>query len=127
MLHSGSFYAGDSRDNGGTSASIEQRLQRGAADVLKKHQNKTSTLTIGRLPDPRVMAEVRSGLEDESSEAEMVCTHCVFLYALQLNLAMFSHIAGSRTKYGITVALMPPADAMILCSSRPERRGDEHK
>ena len=78
MLHSGSFYAGDSRDNGGTSASIEQRPQRGAADVLEKHQNKTSTLTIGRLPDPRVMAEVRSGLEDESSEAEIVCTRCAY-------------------------------------------------
>ena len=73
MLRSGSFYAGD---NGGSSASIEQRSQRGAVDILKKHQNKTSTVTVGRLPDPRAMAEIRSGLEDESSEAEMVCTHC---------------------------------------------------
>ena len=73
MLVSGSFYAGD---NGGSSASIEQRPQRGAVDILKKHQNKTSTITVGRLPDPRAMAEIRSGLEVESSEAGMVCTHC---------------------------------------------------
>ena len=78
MLHSGSFYAGDSRDNGGTSASIEQRPQKGAVDILQKHQNKTSTPSVGRLPDPRAMVEIRSGLEDESSEAEMVCTHCAY-------------------------------------------------
>ena len=78
------------------------------------------TPTMSRLPDPRAMAEIRGGLEDESSEAEMVCTHCVFLYALQLKLAMFSHISGSQTKYGITVALVPSVDAVALYPSRSE-------
>ena len=68
MLGSGSFYAGDSHDHGGTSASIEQRSQKGAVDILKKHQNKTSTPSVGRLPDPRAMVEIRSGLEDERRE-----------------------------------------------------------
>lgn len=76
VLCLGSFYAGDSHDHGGTSASVKQRSRMGAVDILKKHQNKTSTLTVGRLPDPRAMVEIRSGLEDENSEAEMVCTHC---------------------------------------------------
>ena len=96
-------------------------------DVLEKHHSKNMTPTMSRLPDPRAMAEIRGGLEDESSEAEMVCTHCVFLYALQLNFAMGSHIAGPRSKYGITIVLMTSADAVVSCSSRSEGRGDEHK
>ena len=71
MLHS--FDAGDNYGHEGTNASIAQRSQSGAMDILKKHQSKSSTSTaIGRLPDPRAMAEIRSGLEDESSEAEVV-------------------------------------------------------
>ena len=116
-----------SHDREGTRAGVEQRIRSNAVDVLKKHHSKSMMPTVSRLPDPRAMAEIQGGLEDESSEAEMVCTHCVFLYALQLNLAMFSHIAGSQAKYGITVALVPSADTVVLCSSRSERRGDEHK
>ena len=121
-----SFDTGVDHDHEGTHASVEQRIRSGAADVLKKHHSKSMTPTVSRLPDPRGMAEIRGGLEDESSEAEMVCTHGIFLYAFQLNLTTFSHIAGSQTKYGITAALMSSADAVLLCSGRPERRGDEH-
>ena len=39
----------------------------------KKHQSKSIMRTVSQLPDPRAMAEIRSGLEDESSEAEAVC------------------------------------------------------
>ena len=96
-------------------------------DVLKKYHSKSMTPTVSRMPDPRAMVEIRGGLEDENSEAEMVCTHYAFLFALQLNLAMFPYFAGIQTKYDITTALIPSADAMVLCSGRPGRRGDEHK
>ena len=122
-----SFDAGIDHSREGMHASVEQRVRSGAVDVLKKHHSKSITPTVSRLPDPRAMAEIRGGLEGESSEAEKVCTHCVFLYALQLNSAMFSRIAGSQTKYGIIVVIMPSADAVVLCSCRSERRGDEHK
>ena len=115
-----SFDTGVDHDHEGTHASVEQRIRSGAADVLKKHHSKSMTPTVSRLPDPRAMAEIRGGMEDESSEAEMVCAHCVFLYALQLKLVMFSHISGSQTKYGITVALVPSVDAVALYSSRSE-------
>ena len=67
-----SFDAGDDHGHEGTNASVGQRSQSGAVDILKKHQSKTSTSTVDRLPAPRAMAEIRSGLEDESSEAELV-------------------------------------------------------
>ena len=108
------FDTGVDCDHEGTRASAEQRIRSSAVDVLKKHHSKSMTPTVRRLPDPRAMAEIRGGLEGESSEAEKVCTHCVFLYALQLNSAMFSRIAGSQTKYGIIVVIMPSADAVVL-------------
>ena len=68
-----SFEAGDDHDHEGASASIGQSSQSGAVDILKKHQSKSTMRTVSQLPDPRAMAEIRSGLEDESSEAEAVC------------------------------------------------------
>ena len=59
-------------DNEGTSASASQRPQSDGADVLKKHQGKSTALAVtGRLPDPRAMAGIRSGLEGESSDSEV--------------------------------------------------------
>ena len=110
------------------SADVGQRSQSGVVDVLKKHHSKSTMPTVTRLPDPRAMAEIRGGLlEDESSEAEAVRRSSCLSISLQLNTAMFSHIAGSQTKYGIIIVLLPSADTVVLCSSRPERRGDEHK
>ena len=122
-----SFDAGIDHGREGMHASVEQRVRSGAVDVLKKHHSKSITPTVSRLPDPRGMAEIRGGLEDESSEAEAVRRSLCLSISLQLNTAMFSHIAGSQVKYGITVALVPSADTVVLCSSRSERRGDEHK
>ena len=69
-----SFDADDDYDHEGTSTSVGQRPQSGAVDVLKKHQGKSTVpAVVGRLPDPRAMAGIRSGLEDESSEVEEVC------------------------------------------------------
>ena len=73
-----SFDAGIDHGREGMHASVEQRVRSGAVDVLKKHHSKSITPTVSRLPDPRGMAEIRGGLEDESSEAEMVCTHCAY-------------------------------------------------
>ena len=64
--------ADDGNDNEGTSASVSQRPHSDAADVLKKHQGKSTALSAtGRLPDPRAMAGFRSGLEGESSDSEV--------------------------------------------------------
>ena len=96
-------------------------------DVLKKHHSKGMTPTTSRLPDPRAMAEIRGGLEDESSEAEMVCTHCVFLNILQLNLVIFSYIAGFRTRYDIATTVMPSADAVPVGQNEEEMSTNEYE
>ena len=81
-----------------------------------------------QLPDPRAMAEIRGGLlEDESSEAEAVRRLSCFSISLQLNTAMFSHIAGSRTKYGKTAALMPSADAVPVDQNDEEMSTNEYE
>ena len=98
-----SFEAGDDHDDEGTSASIGQISQSSAVDILKKHQSKGMAPLVNRLPDPRAMAEIRSGLEDKSYKAEMVRNSWYFPIFLQLNTAMFSFIVGSQSKYGVTV------------------------
>ena len=67
-------FDGDDGDGSreGTNASVGQRSQSSSVDILKKHQSKSMMRTVSQLPDPRAMAEIRSELEDESSEAEAV-------------------------------------------------------
>ena len=54
-------------------ASVGQRSQSSSVDILKKHQSKSMMRTVSQLPDPRAMAEIRSGLEAVRFEAEVVC------------------------------------------------------
>ena len=70
-----SHFDGDDGHGGheGTNASVGQRSQSSSVDILKKHQSKSTMRTVSQLPDPRAMAEIRSGLEAESFEAEVVC------------------------------------------------------
>ena len=70
-----SHFDGDDGHGGheGMNASVGQRSQSSSVDILKKHQSKSTMRTVSQLPDPRAMAGIRSGLEDESSEAEAVC------------------------------------------------------
>lgn len=97
-------------------------------DVLKKYHSKSMVSTVTQLPDPRAMAEIRGGLlEDESSEAEVVRRSPRFSISLQLNTSTFSHIAGSRTKYGITVALIPSADAVPVSQNDEEMSTNEYE
>ena len=99
-----SFEVGDDHDHEGASASIGQSSPSGAVDILKKHQSKSIAPLANQLPDPRAMAEIRSGLEDESYKAETVRNSwCFPIFFLQLNTAMFSYIAVSRSKCGVTV------------------------
>ena len=37
----------------------------GSVDILKKHHSKSTSSFINRLPDPRIMAEVRDGFDRE--------------------------------------------------------------
>ena len=68
------FDGGDGHDGyEGMNASARQGSQSSSVDILKKHQSKSTMRTVSQLPDPRAMAEIRSGLEDESFEAEAVC------------------------------------------------------
>ena len=67
------FDGGDGHDgHEGMNASARQGYQSSSVDILKKHQSKSMMPTVSQLPDPRAMAGIRSGLEDESSEAEAV-------------------------------------------------------
>ena len=69
-----SHFDGDDGHGGheGMNASVGQRSQSSSVDILKKHQSKSTMRTVSQLPDPRAMAGIRSGLEDESSEVEVV-------------------------------------------------------
>lgn len=80
-----SYGADASYDHKGTSANVSQRPQSDAVDVLKKHQGKSRAAAVmGQLPDPRAMAGIRSGLEDESSDSEVeeVCSSSCFSVSL---------------------------------------------
>ena len=69
-----SHFDGDDGHGGheGMNASVGQRSQSSSVDILKKHQSKSMMRAESQLPDPRAMAGIRSGLEDESSEVEVV-------------------------------------------------------
>ena len=95
------------------STNVGQGSQDSVVDVLKKHHSKSMISIVTQLLDPRAMAELQGRLlEDECSEAEVVCRSSYFSISLQLNTVMFPYIAGPPTKYGIAVALMPSANTV---------------
>ena len=112
-----SFEAGDDHDHEGTSASIGQSSQSRSVDILKKHQSKSIAPLVNHLPDPRAMAEIRSGLEDESYKAEMVRNSWYFpiFFAIKYcDVFIYCRISVQVRRY---CCFMLSADAVVICFS----------